>query len=204
MKELIEKLPKNWNEVTLEMYLRVLDVELDNDLEIGDEECNLQVIDNVLIMTAALIREDVKKFRQLETTDILKIYAVMQFLNIEVTPHVLPIETMKKDIDFSYDNLITYSQLTKDKSRILHNLPAIIKTYLNKDVTDEQVLQMNMVDVMTVFFFVNAKLKAYLTTTLESLTTTKRTMWQEIKYQIGQKRKQKRKDKYILHTDGTS
>ncbi|WP_449439626.1 hypothetical protein [Pedobacter steynii] len=150
-RELIKQLPASWNDVTLQMYLRTLDVVLDNELEIGDEEYNLMVIDNVLIVTASMIEVDVNIIRKYSTLDIIDVYNKMAFLNTEIEYSDKPLPSMKKEIDFSFDNMITYNQLTKDKDKILHNLPAIIKTYLLDSVTDDDILNMKMPDVMSVF-----------------------------------------------------
>ena len=161
-------LPSNWNEVTLEQYLRICDALISTSEDMDADEYQAQQIDNTFNIISKLIDVPLAVLYSIDVQDIAKVCLHVQFLSTDIKPLSKPLVNQKKDVDTSYSNMITYKQMTAEPTNLSHNLPTIIESFID-GITREEVMKMNMVNVITVFFFAQKSLIKFQQTIKQSL-----------------------------------
>lgn len=183
-KELKPLLPTKWEDIKLKDYLKICDAIITLDDDIDEFEYQLQMVDNVFSIVSKLTGISLNELFSIEVGDISKVVSDMSFIFFDVAPNPVPHLQFKKDIDVSYGNYITFSNLTMDEKNISKSLPIILQSFL-VNVTEDEVLDMNIVDVMGVFFCHHRSLKEYLKRTRISLLwTIVKQRWMQIKSTI--------------------
>jgi hypothetical protein len=143
IKEILELLPGSWAEYTLEMFEKTV------DCVINEDNSNvLAGIENTLQVVSKITGVDISELEQLSMMDINKIGQKLSFMT-------QPIDTQKKtSINWkpiekvSYDDYITFMQISEDHLRNLHQFVRVFSTELD----EQEILQLPIEDVLSGFF----------------------------------------------------
>jgi hypothetical protein len=163
----IEKLiPTSWDQIKLKDFVKIADAKVDVADEDDDDLHNAQRVDNIFNILSTYLNIPLADLYSIEFTDIPKVVNAMSFIYTDVVPKDKPLPNQKKDLDITYGNYITYTNLSQDVTTIHKHLGTIVKSFLTDD---SDVNEMNMVDVITVFFFANKLLVKSMKTTRRSL-----------------------------------
>lgn len=184
--EILNAIPASWDDVTLEQYNRILDV--NTDVENDDD-----MIDKVIEIAAKILDIDISVLRGLDFPDVTNIIKKLMFIFKAPEPLKKPLEIMKDKVDFSWDNHITVTQLTADPDKIPYRLKDIVKTIVKPDVKPDDIDKMSVTDVVTLFFFATKLFKKttrtiHISLLKQVLKETAKRIWNGI---IGKKTKQK-------------
>ena len=158
-KELLNKLPSNWNEITLEQFQKITQV------PITENNDGFDGVENTLSILAVLLELPVEDIEALPMKDVIEMGNKLSFTTIPPEPNK-KVKMKFKDIEtLTYNDYIMFIQL---QDKYITNLHSIIKTLSIEKLTDEQVLQMSIVDVMGGFFLLQKQLKQYLNHSIRS------------------------------------
>jgi hypothetical protein len=170
-KEIKPLLPTKWEDIKLKDYLLISDAIVSTEDDLDPLEHQLQMVDNVFNIVSKLTGISLNELMTIDTKDISKVVLHMEFIFTDIVPNAVPHSKMKKDIDTTYANYITFTNLTADPANISQALPTIIQSFLI-DVSADEVLELGMVEVMTIFFCQVRLLRKYMMTTRQSLLWT--------------------------------
>lgn len=158
-KELLQKIPDCWEQITLEQFQKIIQI------QITDNDDELDGVQNTLSILSVLVNITVDELEQLPMKDIIQMGSKLSFTTSTPEPNT-KVNMKFKNIDsLSYNDYIVFIQI---QDNYLTNLHQIIKTLSIKKLTDEQVLQMSIVDVMGGFFLLKKQLKRYLNRSIRS------------------------------------
>jgi hypothetical protein len=171
-KELINKLPTGWEQINLKTYQRVMNQSYDFALEEGDEDYPLQQIDNSLLTISALMEIPIDVLKGYEVTEYIELAKRIQFINVHPAPSKIKPNYIKDSIDITLDNYLTYQALAGTPSKAIENIKGVMELFVKDTVVEPTkwykkskvvavpvVDSMNMIEVFTFFFFVQALLK---------------------------------------------
>lgn len=132
-KELIEKLPGSWNELTLKQFQILTTIEVaeacnGNDLFVG--------CDNSLQVVAKLGDVTGDELEELPYNQVAEIMAKIEFIATPPNPQKQSTLSWKKFDEISYLAFVTYMHLSVEPFKNLHT---IIKCFSSTKLTDEQV-----------------------------------------------------------------
>jgi len=171
-KELINKLPTGWEQIDLKTYQRVMNQSYYFDLKEGDTDYALQQIDNSLLTISALMEVPVDVLKGYEITEYIELAKRVQFTNTLPTPSNIKPSFIKESLDITLDNYLTYSALASTPAKAIENIKGVMALFVKDNPTEKskwyskskvvpvpEIDSMNMIDVFTFFFFVQALLK---------------------------------------------
>lgn len=157
-KELIKSLPGYWEELKLKDYIRLTDIQVKEDNT--DEFTGLfNGMDNTIQVASILSGMEPNDLESLPMGDIGAIGAKLSFLSQEFIPSNKSSIKWKDIEGCTYNDYITFLNLSKDP---IKNLTHIIKAFSKDKLTDEQVSNLSVQDVMTGFFLLRILVKKYL------------------------------------------
>jgi hypothetical protein len=169
--ELKPLLPTKWEDIKLKDYMKISEAIVTTEEGLDEVEQSLQMVDNIFNIVSKLTGISLVELMTIDMKDIKYVCADMSFIFTEIEPSAIHHPKMKTDVDTSYSNYITYSNLSGDPTMIAQSLPVIVESFL-KDVSTEEIMDMNIVDVMTIFFCQVKLLRKYMKTTRQSLLWT--------------------------------
>lgn len=172
-KELLNSLPKSWEDVDLKTYQRLIttavyDVE---QLPEDHEDYTLQLINNSLVTIAALMNVDISLLRGYKLPQTMELIKATQWISVPPHPKKEKPKYLKDDVHITVDNFLTY-QAKAANGKQLDNIVDIVSLFVkdapsknkgwfkSKDtqrvpmITAEDIGKMNMVEITTFFFFV--------------------------------------------------
>jgi len=197
-KELIKKLPTGWHQINLQTYQRVVNQEYYFELKEGDDEYSLQQIDNSLLTISALMQIDVDVLKGYSVPEYIDLISRIQWVNELPKPSTVKPAYIKDSIEVTLDNYLTFQALASDQFKAIENIKGVMDLFIkdtpskrsywffkskHADVPD--VDSMNMIEVFTFFFFVQALLKKSLKRIQAKLT--KRLMIVRMQQRLGLK-----------------
>jgi hypothetical protein len=165
-KEIYNRLPSSWDEVTLQKFRQLIaadkaQVEVEDDFELGTER--------TVTLIAAFADTTANVIEKQPFTEVVKMMEKLAFLDTEI--EVLKETRIKwKKIDqITYDDYVTFQKYGHD---LYGNMPIIIKAFAspNMRLTEEEINQLNMPEVMTGFFTLRKSLIRLSTCMLLSLS----------------------------------
>ncbi|WP_158798096.1 hypothetical protein [Pedobacter sp. L105] len=178
-------LPTKWEDITVHQYINVQSAIVNVETELDEEEAAANEIDNMLNIAAKLLNVEVAEVYTIPINEVAYVVAQLSFIYVDIIPNAKPDVRMKSHVDVEYGNYATFRTLqSTDITSVAKNLTVILGLFMN-DITKDEILQMNIVDAMTVFFFAQKQLiKLLRTTQVSLLLTLVKQRWQEIKNRI--------------------
>jgi hypothetical protein len=181
--ELKDRLPKSWEDVTLKDYQRVMKAVYYWELKEGDENYELQQIDNSLVTISALMDIDVTIIKGYQISEYLELVQLVQWVHVLPEPSKVKPTYIKKDIDITLDNYITFQAVANTPVKALENIKEVVNLFVvdnnspkpwykfkSRETGLLDTDKMNMVEVVTLFFFAQKLLTKSLKHTQEVLT----------------------------------
>jgi hypothetical protein len=149
-KDILNKLPSSWQEMKLRDYLKV------TDLEISEDDDLFNGVDNTLRVISALADVPVPTLEELPYPQIMDLAKHIEFISTLPKPTKDTKLQWKKVESIKYNDFVTFLALSKEP---IQNLPTIIQTFSKKELSEEEVLDLDMVECYSGFFFLNKGLK---------------------------------------------
>lgn len=155
-KELLERLPGDWSEFKLADYVKLGNIELEVDDEIGG---TLAGLDNAIKIVAVIAGATIEELESMTMPEVNQLLSKVRFM----TEHPKPLRSgkikWKKASDTTYDDFITFVTLQRDT---YNNMPLIIKAISADEMTDEEILNLPMDEVHTGFTALQSNTKRLL------------------------------------------
>jgi len=189
-KPILNCLPGTWSELKLKEFIKLTDIII-SEGEGEDEVENLFVgADNILKVISVLVDIPVDQIEELNYHQVAELINKVGFITAPPEPaNGLTIQ-WKNIEEIKYNDFVTYLNLSKEPFK---NLPLMMKTFAKNQLSEQQIQNLGMDDVMAGFFLLNRQLKTFLKTTAKSLAwrATKQTckeiptrLWQRFKRAI--------------------
>jgi hypothetical protein len=149
---ILKKLPNSWNDITLKQFYQLQQVEFNS-------EDSTNGIDTTLEMASILSGIAIEEFESLPMSDIITIGNHLEFM-VDKPKENNNTSLRWKTIDsITYDNYVCYIRYSKD---ILNNYHTFIKDFSINKLTDEEILNLPITDVMNGFFLFRKNLTKYM------------------------------------------
>lgn len=172
-KEIYNRLPNSWDELKLKDYIKLSPVINDADSinESADEDIytikHLSDLDKNIQIISLFSGASVEDIEQLPTEKVFDMINKLAFMG---TVPVNPKTTIKYKSfsELSYDNFITFQKLSLDftdagiLSSAINNLPMMLSLFSSDNLTEAQVLDLTIPEVIAGFFTVSRNIKKYL------------------------------------------
>lgn len=160
--DILDKLPNSWSDIKLKHFMEMLQLKLSNDDEFYSYENSISVASIFLDLDIEIIEKFPVQF-------IAEINGKLKFLNERPEPLKNPKWKPFKNIeDIDYDTFILYIKVSEQISKAdFSNFPLIIKKSTKDNIDD--VMEMPMDEVETLFFFLRKALTKYLNRSALSL-----------------------------------
>lgn len=177
MKELLNKLPKSWDEITLHQFQTITSTPITED----DDMFN--GVQNTIEVVSKLTGTPVDVLEDLPLKELQEIGKRLDFMVTPPKPSKKTILNKWKSLDdISYNDFISYHQLN-DKQ--LENLHVFVKNFSKTNLTQEEILNLPITDVLQGFFLFRKQLRVYLATlTLSTKREIKHLQRQELKQKM--------------------
>lgn len=157
-KELIKQLPSSWSELTLKQYQQLSEVVISEEDE--DEIQNLTIgQDNTLKVISMLTGVPIEQLEELPFHDLAVLASKLAFMQKPPEPAKKSSIQFKKVDEISYNDYITFLALAKEPFKNLH---IIIKAFNKSNLTDEQIQELGMDDVMQGFQLLQRYVNKYM------------------------------------------
>lgn len=170
-KEILNKLPSNWQELKLKDYIKLAPAINDDDSAMVDPdywtkqyltdlEKNIQII-SLLTDTAV---EVIEAFTMAQLDELV---TKVSFLN-EAPKSPKTSVKYKEFNQLSYDNFITFQKLqtdfTPDKilTSAIHNLPMMLSVFSKDSLSEDYFLNLSMPEIIAGFFLLTRNIEKYL------------------------------------------
>ena len=172
-KELKNKIPHGWEQITLDMYLNVMKQNYHLLLEEDDEGFEKQELNNSLIFISALTGIEVNDITKNCTyAESVALANHVRWIETPPQPYTIKPVYMKDGLDLTLSNYLVFEKCKytdiKDVEKVLNFFiePPVKydRSYKNlwmfwkKDIPMMQASQMNMVEIVSMFFFVKTSL----------------------------------------------
>lgn len=152
IENLLKLLPGSWDELKLKDFLKIVDVVVKDT----DDMDNLFVgLDNMVSVISVLTSVSVKELEEFQLESVNRLVSKISFIQNQPKPAKTSIQWKKLE-EISYNDYVFYISQSKD---LLHNMPAIIKTFSKAELTEEQIKDLSMSEVHAGFFTLNKQLK---------------------------------------------
>jgi len=171
-KEIINKLPNTWDELTLKDYIKLSPVinDIDEDVIQDPDLFTIKILsdlDKNIKIISLLSDTPVDAIEKLTMVQLNELVNRIAFINNVPDK---PKTTVKyKSFDqLTYDNFITFEKLSMDftpdnvLTTAIYNLPTMLAVFTKDNLTVEQFLNLSMPEVIAGFFTVNQNIKKYL------------------------------------------
>lgn len=176
-KKIYDLLPGNWNDFKLKDFQKVVDVEISE----GDEMLSsFTGTDNILKVISKLTDTPLEELQQLPYFQAGYLSEKLNFLSELPKTGKTSVIQWKNVDEISYNDYVTFQNL---QHQSLQNLSTIIKAFSKNDMTEEQIGELGMEEIMTGFFLLQKVVKKYITNTKRSLIKKliKQTIQEKIK-----------------------
>lgn len=155
--EILDKLPSSWEEITLKTAIKYLNVEMEFPVD-GDEFEKIQIgLNNIYKTIAVLTDISIEEAREIPKQWIDKMAVKTAFMNTNPIPKKESKIKWKGFDEISYDDFISFIQLQNEQW--IDKMPTVIKAFSKNKLSEEEILEMNMLEVHTGFFLLMRQLK---------------------------------------------
>ena len=175
-KKIYNQLPASWNELKLKDFQKVVDVEISERDEMLDSFIGT---DNTLKLISKLTDTPVDRLEELPLFQVAYLSKKLEFISELPSMGKTSVIKWKNIEEISYNDYVTFQNL---QHQPLQNLSTIIKAFSKNDMTEEQIGELGMEEIMTGFFLLQKVVKKYITNTKRSLI--KKLIKQTIKEKI--------------------
>lgn len=142
-KKIHEKLPANWEQVTLSDFIKL------GDIDIKENKDGLDGIENSLMVISILTETSIETLENLPMSDLIELGKKIDFIQVEPAPKKKSLFEWKKPNEITYNDFVTYQTLSVDSYK---NMPLIIKAFIKNGFDESEILKMPITEVMTGFF----------------------------------------------------
>jgi hypothetical protein len=147
MNKIIEKIPTSWEEVTIRDYEALSEISITENSEAD----NLFVgIDNTLKVLSYFTETSIEELEKLPMTEITSMSKRLDFMMQPVKTEKKSKIKWKKVEEITYNDFILYQQFSAD---FFKNLHLLIPAFSKEKISEEEVLNLSVVDMTTAFFF---------------------------------------------------
>jgi len=153
MKELIKGLPTSWNDITLEMYTKLL------DCKVSDENGIVDTYQNIINFAAILMNKESEEFDSLSMKDINEIIGKLDFIFTDIQQIKSDKFKWKSLEEITMDDYISFVQLGEKQ---LYHMDKFIKLFNKIKLTDEEINKLPIGEVLYGFFLYMNLSKRYL------------------------------------------
>ncbi|GAA4326157.1 hypothetical protein [Flaviaesturariibacter amylovorans] len=170
-KTLIQSLPSSWDELPLKDYIKLTQVEIaDQDPE---DPLNLFTgLDNTIRVAAVLTNTPIDALEALPASIVMEMGKKLAFISEPLKPSKKGLIQWKDVESVSYDDFVTFQQLSKNP---LPNLHLLIKAFSKNKLTEDEILNLSTQEAMSGFFTLRMYVRKYFKTTSRS------TAWKAIR-----------------------
>lgn len=160
-KELLHKLPGSWEDLKLEDFVKVMDVEVSESEDY--RENTWQGVDNITRVIGALTDTPVDALEDLPYVELAALSTKLTFM--QKLPEVKKKCVIEwKPLDqVKYNDYITFQSF---QGKHLQNLPTIIKAFSKNDMTDEEIGNLSTSEVVAGFFTLQKHVSKFLRHTI--------------------------------------
>lgn len=145
----LNKLPKSWDEITLDQFQKL------SKIEIKDGE--FAGIENTISVIGILTETPVEDLETLSMKELMMLGDRIRFISTKPEPSKKTSLTKWKDLEsITYNDYIVYVQNQND---ILTSLDEFVKQFSKSELSKEEVLQLPITDVLQGFFLYRKKLR---------------------------------------------
>lgn len=162
LKSIIDSLPSSWYEVSLKQFQTLV------TSEITETDDLFNGVTNTLEMVSKLTGIESKELENLLMRDITEIANKLSFTNEEPKPKKESIIVWKKVDEITFNDFITFTQI--DETKRLENIHVFIKNFSTSKLSDEEILNLPITEVITGFFLLRKQLNKYLRSSIRSTT----------------------------------
>ena len=164
-KELLEKLPSGWNEITLSDFInKILNVEI-------SEGGILDSYENAIKVASSYLDFSIDIIERFPMPTIVKIHKKLSFLSKKPTPLKKPKWKPINNIEeYDYDTFVTFIKVNEQINKgDYSNFHLILQKATKDPLTKDQCDKMPMDEVETLFFLLRKTLMKYLKSSNHSL-----------------------------------
>jgi len=152
VENLLKLLPGSWDELKLKDYLKLFKVKVKETDDIDNQFVDM---DNLLGTLSALTGVPENELEQFPLESVNRLATKILFI------HQLPVDKkpktrLKKIEELTYNDYVFFVSHAKDVWSVM---PAIIKSFLKDDLTEEQINNFSMQEVHAIFFTLNKRLR---------------------------------------------
>lgn len=155
--ELLEQLPASWEQTTLEQFQKLTSIELTED------SGAFNGVQNSLEVISKLSGVSVEDLEELPMKDIQTLGSKISFMVTPPVPAKTCQFTWKKVDEITYNDYVNFIQL-QDKQ--IENLHVFIRNFSTTKLTEYEILQLPITEVITGFFLFRKQLQSYLQTSI--------------------------------------
>ncbi len=159
MKELLNKLPQSWEQVTLEQFQKM------SSTPITEEGTIFDGMENSIAVMSKLLDVSVDELESMSMIDLATLGNRISFMTTEPQPDKTSPIKWKKVEEISYNDFLVFIQL-QDKQ--LENLHTFIKTFSHTTLTEDEILQLPITQVIWGFFLFRNQLRQSLKASIKS------------------------------------
>lgn len=160
--EINNLLPKNWSEVSLKQYQKVLNDVFNEEMEnkTNEEEGILFATEINIKLIAALTGINEEKISELTLSEINSLASKLSFIKDFPKAEKTSVIAWKNIEEITYNDYVTYVTYAKDGDKVVwQNMPIIMRAFSKTDLSNEEALSLSMDKVFTAFFLLQKKLR---------------------------------------------
>lgn len=150
-KSLLKQLPKSWDDISLKTFQKIMDLEITNNQDLFDG------IQNSISVLSILTNSTVEELEELPMRDLMLLGSGLEFMK------VLPKSTDKTSLQLKKIEEITFNDyvffLNNSENNYIKNLHIYIKTFSKGELTEDEILDLPITDVLNGFFLFRKQLK---------------------------------------------
>lgn len=159
IKEILEKLPKSWSDITLNQFQTL------STTPITENNDEFDGIDNSLAVIAKLLNISTDDLESLPMKDINLLGNRLAFMVTPPQPAKTSIIKWKKVDEITYNDFISIIQL---QEKPLENLHVFVKNFSKIELSEDEILQLPVTEVLTGFFLYRKQQRQYLKASIRS------------------------------------
>ena len=163
VEEIYNKLPSKWEDVSIAKFAKFGAIKISGPVYSENETTadvdieNLFVgADNTLKAISILADVLVEDLEDLPLVSILNLSKKIEFISEAPLPNRKCAIKWKSAAEMTYNDFILFQQFQKD---FMNNLPLLIPAFAKTEISEEEAMNMNVVDAQTAFFFFKKHLK---------------------------------------------
>ncbi|RZK45975.1 MAG: hypothetical protein EOO97_00120 [Pedobacter sp.] len=168
VKELLQKLPGSWSELTLRQYQKLAYMEV-SDGPLDELASMVDAAENIVKVASTLTGIDLEELEAgLPMKELSLVGQKLAFLSQDPKPMKKSPITWKTVENASLSDFILFNALKADPFSVIKDLHKVIKAFAVEQMTEDQVLDLPMDVVKTGFFLLRMQLINYTKSSIRS------------------------------------